>query len=176
MVYTRWGESTCPPNSALLHDGIVTQAATKMTNLLCIPKDNPSSTHKGTSTTPTSHITRIEPLLYTDNLGMVNAIPCAQCYASSHSTEFTLPGSTTCPSGWTKQYNGHLMTSFELSTTDVLCGDERLTRDIQWSDGSSTTARNDLNLIEMVCGGDGVTVSCQGYQAGQPVPCVVCSN
>ena len=182
MVYIRWGDNRCPPNAIRLHEGIITQAASKTANLLCIPKfstqtsstNQYTSINQYTSTTPPSHITRMEPLLYTNLQGMVDAVPCARCYDNSHSTEFTFPGSTTCPTDWTRQYYGHLITSYELSTSDVLCGDERLTRAIQWGDGSYTSGRNDVNMIETVC--DKEVLSCRGYGAGQLTPCVVCSK
>ena len=67
------------------------------------------------------------------------------------------------------------MTSYELSTTDVLCADERLSREIQWRDANTgAVVRNGVNMLETVCG-EGVA-SCQGYEAGQLMPCIVCSN
>ena len=180
MVYVRWGDNRCPPNAVLLYEGIITQAASKMANLLCIPKSSSKTspakqyTMTMTTTTPPSHVTRMEPLLFTNLQGVVDAVPCARCYDSSHSTEFTFPGSTTCPTDWTRQYYGHLITSYELSTSDVLCGDERLTRAIQWGDGSYSSKRNGVNMIETVCGKD--VLSCRGHSAGQLTSCVVCSK
>ena len=160
----------------LLYAGIITQAASKMTNLLCIPRENPSPSHQYVATPPTSHITKMEPFLYTDLQGIVDAVPCARCYTSSQTMEIILPGSKTCPVGWTKLYHGHLVTSFELSTTDILCADEQLTTNILWGTGSTTTTSNDLNLLETDCGEGGVVTSCQGYQKGQIMPCVSCSK
>ena len=179
VVYIRWGESSCPRHTRLLHDGIVVQSANKMTNLLCIPRHSAHSaspTHPCTTTPPTSHITRMEPLLYTNQLGAADAIPCARCYSSHHSTHFMHPGSSTCPGGgWTRQYHGHLMTAYELSTTDVLCADEKLTTNIQWKGSRKrATYRNSLNLLETVCGYG--APSCRGYEAGHLMPCVVCSK
>ena len=88
---------------------------------------------------------------------------------------FTFSGRSTCPGDWTRQYNGHLITSYEFSTTDILCADERLSREIRWRDtNTGTVIRNGVNMLETVCG-EGVA-SCQGYEAGQLMPCVVCSN
>ena len=180
-MYTRWAECTCPLDTTLLYDGIIVQAANMLTNLLCIPQESTSSnqsdatTTTTTNTTPPSHITRMEPLLYTNQLGVTDAIPCALCHISNHSTIFTFSGRSTCPGDWTRQYNGHLITSYEFSTTDILCADERLSREIRWRDtNTGTVIRNGVNMLETVCG-EGMA-SCQGYEAGQLMPCVVCSN
>ena len=177
LVYTRWAECTCPSDAILLYDGIIVQAANMLTNLLCIPKDSTSSNQSGatTTTTPSSHITRMEPLLYTNRMGVTDAIPCALCHASNQSTIFTFSGRRTCPGDWTRQYSGYLTTSYELSTADVLCADEWLSREIRWRDPSTgAVISNGVNMLETVCG-EGVA-SCQGYGARQLMPCVVCSN
>ena len=74
-----------------------------------------------------------------------------------------------------REYHGHLITSYELSTTDVLCGDEKLTRNIQWRGHThKAVRRNDLNLLETDCGYE--VPSCRGYGAGLVMPCAVCSK
>ena len=178
LVYTRWGERTCSSaDVTLLYDGIIVQAASMLTNLLCIPREsnNSNQSDASTNTTPPSHITRMEPLLYTNQMGVTDAIPCALCHVTNQSTIFTFSGRSTCPGDWVRQYSGYLITSYELSTTDVLCADEKLSREIRWRDANTgAVIRNGVNMIETVCG-EGVA-SCQGYEAGQLMPCVVCSN
>ena len=174
LTYTHWGDSACPVDTVLLYSGIIVQAASKMTNLLCIPKDSASSSQPQIGATPTSHITRMEPQVYTNHAGVTDAIPCSLCFVSSQSVVVTFPGNTTCPNDWTRQYHGHLITSYELSTTDILCADEKLSREIKWGDGTTTATRNDLNMVETVCRNE--ASSCQGYKAGQLMSCVVCSK
>ena len=117
VVYARWGESRCPPESTLLYDGIIIHAASMLANLLCIPRDSANSTSQSdaSTATPSSHITRMEPLLYANQMNVTDAIPCALCHVRTQSVS----GLSTCPSGWTKQYGGYLMTFHELSTTDI---------------------------------------------------------
>ena len=37
--------------------------------------------------------------------------PCAVCYVRSRGSEVMIPGTNKCPSGWTREYYGYLMTS-----------------------------------------------------------------
>ena len=37
-------------------------------------------------------------------------VPCAVCYVSTRGTVLMIPGKTTCPTSWTQEYNGYLMT------------------------------------------------------------------
>ena len=171
LVYIRWGECTCSPDATLLYDGIIVQAASMLTNLLCISKEPTSSNQLDASTnaTPRSHITRMEPLLYTNQMGTTDAfpVPCAISLTSQpylHSLEGAL-----ALGDWTRQYSGYLTTSYELSTTDVLCADEKLSREIRWRDADTgAVVRNGVNMLETVCE-EGVA-SCQGYEAGQLIP------
>ena len=37
--------------------------------------------------------------------------PCAVCFVKSRSSMFMMPARNDCPSGWTKEYHGYLMTA-----------------------------------------------------------------
>ena len=37
-------------------------------------------------------------------------VPCAVCYVPDKSTKLQVPGMTSCPSSWTQEYKGYIMT------------------------------------------------------------------
>ena len=47
---------------------------------------------------------------FSKNLNQQDA-PCAVCYVKSRVSQIMIPATNKCPSGWTKEYHGYLMTS-----------------------------------------------------------------
>ena len=41
--------------------------------------------------------------------------PCAVCYTPRRNTKITIPARTSCPSSWTREYYGYLMTAAQYS-------------------------------------------------------------
>lgn len=52
--------------------------------------------------------------------------PCAACYVRTRGSQIMIPGTNKCPSGWTREYKGHLMTSHynHAHSSDYVCTDE----------------------------------------------------
>ena len=40
------------------------------------------------------------------------SVPCAVCHVSNRTAVYMLPAKYTCPTGWTREYYGYLMTSY----------------------------------------------------------------
>ena len=98
VVYTRWGENRCPKNSTRIYTGFLVgrQAA----SYLCLPS---TSYHNNDGTHD-----------FNDNMTVSldkSEIPCSVCLAMGQTSIITIPVEVTCPSGWTTQYSGYLMTS-----------------------------------------------------------------
>lgn len=55
-----------------------------------------------------------------------NDAPCAACYVRTRGSQIMIPGTNKCPSGWTREYKGHLMTSHynHAHSSDYVCTDE----------------------------------------------------
>ena len=98
--------------------------------------------------------------------------PCAVCRVSGRSTLLMIPAKTSCPSGWTIEYKGYLMS--ERYTHDhqseYICVDENAEA------RPGTNANTDgalLYLVETTCGNHGLP--CIPYVSGNELSCVVCT-
>jgi hypothetical protein len=97
--------------------------------------------------------------------------PCAVCHAETRGSHVMIPARNVCPSGWTLEYKGYLMTAYEGhdGRTQFICVD---------GDAESTTAshvdRNGalLYFVESRCG----SLPCPPYANGKELTCVVCTK
>ena len=94
---------------------------------------------------------------------------CAVCRATQ-STTIMVPGTFTCPSGWTAQYTGHLAADYHnFTATEYVCLEEP-TEAINDDIFSSHT--NFLFVVIYRCG----RLPCPPYRQRKAVTCVVCSE
>ena len=85
VVYTYWGKSSChSENTKAIYSG--TAISSLSGNNLCLP------------------LSQHTPTLYHSE------VPCSVCLALQHSTVLTIPAKVTCPTGWSTEYVGRLMT------------------------------------------------------------------
>ncbi|XP_070183611.1 uncharacterized protein, partial [Littorina saxatilis] len=96
-------------------------------------------------------------------------VPCS-VYLASQSTTIMVPGTLSCPSGWTSQYTGHLVSQLaDHFATEYVC-----------LDGSPEHSLNDESnengllfyYVITVCG----SLPCAPYINNRVVTCVVCSK
>ena len=111
-TYIRWGRDDCPSGAVSLYSGRV--AGTKYdvrggtSDYLCLP-DNPR--YGSTYTDATSPLYGVEyqrwptssPRAQYDNT------PCVVCYIATRSAMFVHQASYLCPSGWSREYYGYMM-------------------------------------------------------------------
>jgi len=86
--------------------------------------------------------------------------PCVVCYVSSRGSMLMMPARNDCPSGWTEEYHGYLMTKFHNhpKQRDFICVDE----DAEYVPGSGANKDGALlYVVEGVCGS---------------LPCAVCTK
>ena len=51
-------------------------------------------------------------------------VPCAVCHVSNRTAVYMVPAKYTCPSGWTREYYGYLMSEhFKHSRSQYTCTD-----------------------------------------------------
>ena len=114
VSYTRWGHKQCRDGAELVYSGYAGGSEHREhgggANLLCMP------------ITGVGHLSHQNPGHYsyvygseyqTHNRIMHNHdwnVPCAVCYVPDKSTKLQVPGMTSCPSSWTQEYKGYLMT------------------------------------------------------------------
>jgi len=131
---------------------------------------------------PSSGIQAYQALLYGTEyettggaLGPLSAVhnynvPCAVCYASTRGTSIMIPGQTTCPASWTREYYGYLMAQhYRYYRSMHECVDANPDK----VPGSS--ANRDGALIYHVrakCTG----IPCPPYQNNREVTCAVCTK
>ena len=125
----------------------------------CLPT-NPEYTDSATSMNKKSYIYGAQ---YDSNSFIHNHdIPCALCYANRSTTQM-IPAKVTCPSGWTKEYNGYLMTS------EYLCVDKAFS-------SANRKSKIDQGLllhpVEVKC----QSLPCPPYNATMDLMCVLCTK
>ena len=121
-LYTRWGRTTCPgtPGTELVYTGRVGGSYYNhdggAANYLCMPEDpNYSSYRAGVqgggpvygTEFDTGHPSTFGPFTRLHNQN----VPCAVCSTSTRGRVLMLPAKTQCPSSWTLEYSGYLMTT-----------------------------------------------------------------
>eukprot|EP00117_Sycon_ciliatum_P011020 scpid102656/ scgid12666/ Short-chain collagen C4 len=117
-VYTHWGKSICSEQATLVYSGFVggTWYASKggSSTYLCMPmepeyslfikkKQSRTVLQSSELQTPSKQIPAFGDLYQ-------NTPACAVCQAFRRPAQFMFPARMTCPDGWTKEYDGYLMT------------------------------------------------------------------
>ena len=119
VVYTRWGKSTCPSVSGttLVYAGRAGgtwyQHKGGAANYLCMPND-PDYLSYQSGVQGYNYVYGAE---YETHGGPLTAVrdhnvPCAVCYASTRVAVTMIPAKTQCPSTWTLEYSGYLMSGY----------------------------------------------------------------
>ena len=175
-IYTRWGRTTCDATGTeLVYAGIAAGSTYRDTgggaDLLCLP-NNPvySSFRAGVTDSARLGPVEVHPRSTINTLDFNDNIPCAVC-RTTRPTSMMLPATINCPSGWTREYNGYLMTSDKNTTRGShLCVDE-LAQRVPGSEGHTDKA-HDLWNVEVYCD----IIPCPPYEEEKELTCAVCSK
>ena len=177
-TYTRWGKSTCPGISGTEEVYSGSTAGSHYThsgagsNHLCMFKV-PEYTIPYSSSGPTlkSYIYGAEyeyPLQGSHG----HNVPCAVCHVTTRSAVVMIPGKTTCPPTWTREYYGYIMTEYYGNKRSSMY--ECVDKAMESLPGSSPRTLGALFYhVEAVCG-DGLP--CPPYNNYKELNCVVCSK
>ena len=100
--------------------------------------------------------------------------PCAMCMAVSRCSLLMIPAKTQCPTNWTTEYVGYLMSEAQshILPTEYECVDKDPESvpgldAVGWGSGSAI-----FNHVEASCNG----MACSPYEAGKELTCVVCTR
>ena len=98
-------------------------------------------------------------------------VPCAVCYVSSRGTYVMIPARNVCPSGWTREYWGYLMTEGYSSKANrnFVCVDEDA-ENVPFSHAKKGGAK--LAPVQGQC----YILPCGPYVGGRELTCAVCSK
>eukprot|EP00058_Branchiostoma_floridae_P008213 XP_002593701.1 hypothetical protein BRAFLDRAFT_117253 [Branchiostoma floridae] len=180
-VYIRWGRTTCPTDAgtSLLYGGIA--AGTYYThrgggsNYVCLPKD-PEWGVFTDGNQGTAYMNGAEYQLHLGNNPYQGAslhdhdVPCAVCHVASRGSKLMIPARLSCPSGWTREYKGYLMTERHSHyRSEFVCMDgEPETR----PGGYRNTEGALFYPVEANC----LSLPCPNYVQGRELTCVVCTK
>ena len=170
-----WGKSTCPSvqGTQLVYNGSAAGSYFGHTgsgsNYLCMPHD-PEYTHQTRSGDQFHGVIYgaeyENPIQGTDDHG----VPCAVCLASSRETVLMIPAKTSCPTSWTAEYSGYLMSERNTyKRTMYECVDQAM-ESLAGSSGSTDGAL--FYHVEVECG---TGLPCPPYIEQNELSCVVCT-
>ena len=184
ITYTRWGKSSCPSGTSLVYAGRTTGTHYSQSgggaNLVCL-----SNTPQFLSYTPgvqdgrgylygTQYQTGGPHSADTGPLSGVSQhnAPCAVCYSATKEVSIMIPGQFSCPSSWSREYYGYLMSErHNYDHTGMFeCFDSNPDR---VPGEGSHQPHNIVYHVEARCN---LGIACPPYVAGREVTCVVCSK
>ena len=177
MTYTRWGHSACPSvsDTQMLYTGRVAGVPFDKkgggANYLCLPNDPEYSLSKINLPDFYSTLSGTEyefPLVGKHN----HDVLCAVCYATTRTAEVMIPAKISCPSGWTREYYGYIMSESNLgdrSRNQFICVDKD---QASLPESGEDTNANVLYHTRADCSG----IQCLPYSSDKVLTCAVCTN
>jgi len=180
VKYVRWGRTTCPNDTEIVYKGIMGGESHSYpgggSNYLCLPSTPKYDKYKnGHQHAGYVYGTEYEVADYSGDPFKRSLhdhdAPCVVCYVSSRGSMLMMPARNDCPSGWTEEYHGYLMTSYHKhpNQKDFICVDE----DAEYVPGSGANQDGALlYAVEGVCG----SLPCLPYVAGRELTCAVCTK
>ena len=98
-------------------------------------------------------------------------VPCAVCHVPTRSSLAMIPVKLTCPTGWTEEYNGYLMTERRTHHSSTF---ECVDIDAEAGEGGVANRNGGLFYhVEAVCT---YGLQCPPYVAEKEVTCIVCTK
>lgn len=178
IVYTRWGRTVCPSGATLVYAGYVGAGHHSHPGgggTLCLSdaptwEDFDDANHDGALLYGTEYETRAGGVARLEGLYNYQA-RCAVCHRADASSFFMLPGSQTCPQGWTAEYAGYLM-----ATAHNNSGSPGFSCVDRAAEPTGNPANQDNNLwypTEFECDGG---LPCPPYVNNREATCAVCSR
>ena len=176
VVYVRWGHDSCPDGGAQLlyagrAGGSIYAHSGGGGNPQCLPLD-PSFYRTISGAQGHAFMYGAE---YQDTNGLVanshdTDVPCAVCYVPTRNTLYMMPAKYECPSNWTREYFGYLMSErHNHGRSQFSCVDHSLSSVI----GSNHNHDSFLFYpVEGVCG----SLPCPPYSRDKELSCAVCTK
>ena len=180
-VYVRWGHDQCPSTAQLVYSeragGPSYNHPGGGSNPQCLPLDpNFLTPISGSQTRALIYGAEYET--NTDSNSYLHGrhdhdVPCAICHVSNRTAVYMVPAKYTCPTGWTREYYGYLMSSYHGTghhRTQYACMDVAL----KPATGSSVTNHNGFlfYFVEGRCR----SLPCPPYDATKELSCTVCTK
>ena len=121
VTYTRWGKTSCPTVSGteLVYAGVTAGSWYAHTgggaNYLCMPRNPQYGSYRpGVQGESNLYGTEYEARFGSPiQSSSEHNVPCAVCYVSTRETALMLPARMECPTSWTLEYSGYLMSTMQ---------------------------------------------------------------
>ena len=174
-IYTRWGRTTCPdtPGTELVYEGLAGGSHYSHTgggaNYLCLPKIPEYLTNGIPGGVNYLYGAEYElPVPF--SLHQHN-VPCSVCYVDQRASKLMIPAKITCPSSWTQEYVGYLMTDHSNHKRNAVY--ECVDKDAESVPGSASDINGALFYHAVAkCTG----LPCPPYVTTKTITCVVCTK
>ena len=179
-VYVRWGHDQCPSTAQLVYSGRAGGPQHTHSgggsNPQCLPLDPNFLTQISGTQTYRALMYGAEYQTYTDSNSYLHGrhnhdVPCAVCHVSNRTAVYMVPAKYTCPTGWTREYYGYLMSSYYTHhRTQYTCMDVA----VKLATGSAVADHNGLlfYFVEGRCG----SLPCPPYDGTKELSCAVCTK
>ena len=175
MVYTRWGKHSCREGATLVYAGMMAGSNHLHkgggTTRLCMPKDPEYTLPFINGVQNYSPLYLVEYQNTVQNHG--HDIPCAVCVVPTKELVLMIPGKTSCPASFTREYYGYLM-SERVHRNHYRSTFECVDQDLESITGSGVHLPLKVGLfghVEAVCNG----LPCPPYNNYKEINCVVCT-
>ncbi|XP_029202488.2 macrophage scavenger receptor types I and II-like [Acropora millepora] len=178
--FVRWGRTSCPNGAQVVYQGIIGGEQYSHygggSQYLCLPRNPKYNKYQdGHQYAAYVYGTEYEVSQYNGNPFDRNLhdhdAPCAVCFVKSRGSMLMMPARNDCPSGWTEEYHGYLMTAYHghRHSTEFICVDGNP----EYVPGSKDNKDGALLYpVEGVCG----SLPCRPYVAGRELTCAVCTK
>ena len=176
VTYTRWGKSSCPniTGTEMVYKGRAGMSDRSHdgggANYLCMPEDPEYTLPHWPGVRNHSYVYGTEyegrPL---QGFNHHNA-PCAVCYVSTRETVLMIPAKVSCPTSWTREHYGYLMSSSLYHRRSTF---ECVDKDQESIPGSSPNTNGaSFHHVEASCNG----LPCPHYIPEKELNCAVCTK
>ena len=175
VTYTRWGKSSCPnvTGTELVYAGRAGGSYFRHSgggaNYLCMPLDPEYNLTYAAGVRDQSYVYGVEyenPLQGSQN----HNAPCAVCYVSTRETVLMVPAKSSCPTSWTREYYGYLMSEHKNNPRSTFECVDKDQESVSGSQGDTVGAH--FYHVEATCNG----MDCPPYVAANELNCVVCTK
>ena len=179
-VYIRWGHNKCPSTAQLVYSGRAGGSYYSHSgggsNPQCLPLDPSFLTPiSGTQDRGLMYEGEYETLTDSNSPSYVHGrhdadVPCAVCHVSNRTAVYMVPAKYTCPSGWTREYYGYLMSErHNHQRSQFTCVD------IAFKSVTGSSAHTNGLLFYFVEGRCG-SLPCPPYNEKKELSCAVCTK
>ena len=173
-TYVRWGRTTCPTGQGteLLYAGRAAGPNYSQqgggVDLLCLPS-NPEYL---SANSPINGRAPLQGVEMQHNLNLENQnLTCAVCYTPTRVAMVIIPAWTHCPTSWTMEYVGYIMTEYkDTRRLQHVCVDQHT--EVVPGEARDTNGAL-LHYVDVACN---TGLQCPPYSSTKEVTCTVCTK